>query len=1233
MNSEIFFSKISVFLSKITLIFILLFSLFFLSPPSIYAIASYSWSSHAITGGYNWYAVTSSSDGTKLAAVVDGGYIYTSDDSGVTWTERTSAGSRDWASITSSSDGTKLAAAVDYGYIYTSDDSGVTWTERTSAGSKGWTGIASSSDGVNLTATVYGEYIYTSADSGATWAQKTGPGLGYFWKAVASSADGAKLAIVNNSNGHIHTSTDYGATWYSRASSKMWWSITSSSDGVNLAAVVYGEYIYTSANSGVNWTARTGPGSGQWYSIASSSDGTKLAAVGSGYIYTSANSGVNWTQQTSGGSKAWSAVASSSDGTKLVATVRGGHIYTSSDSGVTWTERAITGSKNLYSITSSSDGVKLAAVVDGGYIYTSADSGSTWTERNTTNNTKNYRSIASSSDGTKLVAVASSSYIYTSTNSGASWTQRASSKNWRSVTSSSDGTKLATVVYNGDIYTSANSGVGWTDQTGSGTKNWTSIASSSDGTKLAATVSNGYIYTSTDSGVTWTEQTNSGSKNWSAITSSSDGTILAAAVDSGYIYTSTDSGVTWTEQTNSGSKNWYSVISSSDGTKIIAVTNGGYMYISYDYGVSWNQETDAGAKNWYSVTSSSDGHKLAAVVYGDFVYTGQITNTAPTLTGISDSPDPIKGGNTITIIPSGQGDSESDALYFYCNESGLATSVTTLCSQGSSSVSSPYSSMACNYAVDSGDTTKTIYCRTFDGVDYGSQQTSTYTVDSTPPSTPIAFPTADTYTEVQTVTLSAAGSSAIYYTTNGEIPTTDSTLYTDGIAVNTSQTIKALAVDAVGNQSSVLTATYVINLDSDNPVINDVSSTLTGDLVTITWTTNEDSSSQVEYGLTSVYGTTTPETDTLTRVSIHTVNLNNLVSCAKYYYRVKSKDATGNQGVSAQSVFYTTGCETSSVTVGTGSCVTTTGGTVSLNTDKGSATITAPESYYSEDLSLQINKLDITNSPTAPSGKSLIEDNFFNLSAIDSGGTEIETFDSPVSFVIDYGSEAESSYVESSLDVYKYVNGLWEAKNCTIDTDVNILTCSLPSFSVYSIFGEAIANDSNNNTNSNSSSPSSASVCGDSPPTLIPDLFQINTSLNTAKLFFTPIDVNQFFVSFSTNPNAEENGELVTLAREGVQSHNIYFLKPNTTYYIKVRGQNGCMPGPWSNIMEFTTDNSIYYEYYPKSASITKTTSISKTTTLIPTSTISIKSSPTPIPVSQSSPETKSKHCFLWWCW
>jgi len=41
--------------------------------------------------------------------------------------------------------------------------------------------------------------------------------------------------------------------------------------------------------------------------------------------------------------------------------------------------------------------------------------------------------------------------------------------------------------------------------------------------------------------------------------------------------------------------------------------------------------------------------------------------------------------------------------------------------------------MTCTYAVTTGDVTRTVYCRTFDGTDYSVERTTTYTVDTTAP--------------------------------------------------------------------------------------------------------------------------------------------------------------------------------------------------------------------------------------------------------------------------------------------------------------------------------------------------------------------------------------------------------------------------------------------------------------------------------------------------------------------
>lgn len=277
------------------------------------------------------------------------------------WTPRETV--RNWSGIASSADGTKLAATVNGGQIYTSTDSGVTWTAREST--RFWTGIASSSDGTKLAATVSGGQIYTSTDSGVTWTAREST---RFWSHIASSADGSRL-VATVGSGQIYISSNSGANWTARDSNRIWSGVASSADGFNLVATVNGGQIYTSVNGGSSWTARETNRS--WNSVTSSADGTKLAAtVNSGQIYTSTDAGVNWTPRDA--TRFWVSIASSADGTSLIAAVSSGQTYISKDSGVTWFSKESV--QNLRRVASSSDGRKLVGYTlfgTSGQIHTS----------------------------------------------------------------------------------------------------------------------------------------------------------------------------------------------------------------------------------------------------------------------------------------------------------------------------------------------------------------------------------------------------------------------------------------------------------------------------------------------------------------------------------------------------------------------------------------------------------------------------------------------------------------------------------------------------------------------------------------------------------------------------------------------------------------------------------------------------------------------------------------------
>ena len=109
-------------------------------------------------------------------------------------------------------------------------------------------------------------------------------------------------------------------------------------------------------------------------------------------------------------------------------------------------------------------------------------------------------------------------------------------------------------------------------------------------------------------------------------------------------------------------------------------------------------------------------------------------------------------------------------------------------------------------------------------------------------------------------------------------------------------------MDAAGNWSVAATDTIV--LDTTAPTMSAITATsVTNVAATITWVTNETSTSRVEFGTTTSYGSTTPLDAAL--VASHSVALTGLVASTTYNYRVRSVDAAGNESVSANATFST----------------------------------------------------------------------------------------------------------------------------------------------------------------------------------------------------------------------------------------------------------------------------------------------------------------------------------------
>jgi fibronectin type 3 domain-containing protein len=118
-----------------------------------------------------------------------------------------------------------------------------------------------------------------------------------------------------------------------------------------------------------------------------------------------------------------------------------------------------------------------------------------------------------------------------------------------------------------------------------------------------------------------------------------------------------------------------------------------------------------------------------------------------------------------------------------------------------------------------------------------------------------------------------------------------------GLAVS-SHANTVLATDTFDNVTATGTP------DTTPPVISAVSSGTPG-LTTagINWTTNEAADSQVDYGTSAGYGSSSTRAPAL--VTAHTQGLSALTAGTVYHYRVRSTDAAGNQSVSGDFTFTT----------------------------------------------------------------------------------------------------------------------------------------------------------------------------------------------------------------------------------------------------------------------------------------------------------------------------------------
>jgi concanavalin A-like lectin/glucanase superfamily protein/Big-like domain-containing protein len=198
---------------------------------------------------------------------------------------------------------------------------------------------------------------------------------------------------------------------------------------------------------------------------------------------------------------------------------------------------------------------------------------------------------------------------------------------------------------------------------------------------------------------------------------------------------------------------------------------------------------------------------------------------------------------------------------------------------------------------------------------YAVPFSATFALDTTPPAVSITSPLAGSILSGMTTVSATAsdnvGVAGVQFKLDGanlgaEVLTAPyAATWDPSTTINGAHSLTAVARDAAGNTTTSTAVAVTVSISTTPPVISAVAASgIWASGATIAWTTDKLSDSQVDYGPTTGYGSSTTLNAAL--VTSHSPALSGLSASTVYHYRVKSRAAGSNLATSGDSTFTTT---------------------------------------------------------------------------------------------------------------------------------------------------------------------------------------------------------------------------------------------------------------------------------------------------------------------------------------
>jgi hypothetical protein len=251
---------------------------------------------------------------------------------------------------------------------------------------------------------------------------------------------------------------------------------------------------------------------------------------------------------------------------------------------------------------------------------------------------------------------------------------------------------------------------------------------------------------------------------------------------------------------------------------------------------------------------------------------------------------------------------------------------------------------------------------------------------ATPAATPVLSPGSSSFATSLSVSISDATVGAtIYYTTDGTVPTTSSTVYSGAFGISASTVVKAMAIKSGYSQSATATATYISTTTVSTPTFSPPSGTTFTTIVSVS-ISDLTPSSTIYYttdGSTPTTGSTVysgpltiSATTTVKAIAAASGLTNSAVGSATYSLVGPTVTDTPSASPAAGTYFATQSVALSDATSGATICYTTDGVTTPAATTAGTCSTgttysTAISVSSTEIINAIGTKSGLTNSPVA----------------------------------------------------------------------------------------------------------------------------------------------------------------------------------------------------------------------------------------------------------------------------